>query len=115
MSSLNARNQARLGGNPRVAVSQARRELLEQIRLALISEPAAFGVLSGQPDDRMEDIRGMASVRVGHIVMRLNRLGFAQSDRLYRIRDKLAAGRPIGPENLQWLETAIAGERAVRD
>jgi hypothetical protein len=100
------------GGGLSTASSGMRRQLLESVRLVLTSEPAALGGPSTTPDDLVGDIRGTVSVTVGNIVMRLNRLGFTMSDRLYVIRDDLAAGRPIHLEDLQWLDMVIAREAA---
>ncbi len=107
-----SRSRDARGGGMSTASSGLRRQLLESVRLVLTSEPAALGGPSTTPDDLIGDIRGTVSVTVGHIVMRLNRLGFTMSDRLYLMRDDLAAGRSINLEDLQWLDVVIAREAA---
>ena len=83
-------------------VSEIRR-LLREARLAICSEPAAIGGPISALGDPIGNVRAAVSVTVGHVVMRLNQAGFTQSDRLYRIRDELAAGRPVGPAEIKWL------------
>jgi len=109
-----ARNTHDLGDNPHIGGSETRRQILQELRVALMDEPAAMGGPAGSRDELLGRIRGIASVRVGHTVMLLNRLGFTQSDHLYLMRDNLAAGRPIKPEDVQWLDTVTAIEAADR-
>jgi hypothetical protein len=97
---------AEVGTLPRIS------QLLREIKLAL-SEPVAFGSPVSGLSDLVADLRAAVSVRVGSAVVRLNLAGFTQSDRLYQIRDRLAAGQPIDTDSLAWLDRAIAaqGER----
>jgi len=104
----------RTGGSPYLGVAGVRRELLEQVKVAITSEPAALGGPTAAPDDRVGDIRGTVSVTIGNIVMRLNQAGFTESDRLYVIRDDLAAGKPIRTVDLLWLDGAIEHEDVNR-
>jgi hypothetical protein len=87
------------------------RSLLHQARFAIYSEPAAITGPLVSADDTVGDIRAAISVTVGHVVVRLNQAGFGESDRLYKIRDELAAGRPIAPAELIWLNGALDDER----
>jgi len=91
--------------------ARVRRMLLEQVRYALTTEPAALEIEPGLPADSVTYIRGRVSITVGAIVVRLNQEGFTESDRLYEIRDGLAQGRPVGSNELEWLNTIIATER----
>jgi hypothetical protein len=97
---------AEAGSLPRIC------QLLREVKLALM-EPAAFAGAGGGLSDFVADLRAAVSVRVGSAVVRLNRAGFTHSDRLYQIRDLLAAGQPIDADALAWLDRAIAaqGER----
>jgi hypothetical protein len=97
---------AEMGSLPRIC------QLLSEVKLALM-EPAAFAGPGGGLSDFVADLRAAVSVRVGSAVVRLNLAGFTQSDRLYQIRDRLAAGQPIDTDALAWLDRAIAtqGER----
>ena len=92
--------------------SRARRMLLEQVRFAITDEVA---VLSGAylPRECLTNIRSRVSIMVGTIVVRLNLEGFTQSDRLYSIRDELAAGRPVAQCELEWLDMIIEDERRL--
>ena len=91
--------------------ARVRRMLLEQVRYALTTEPAALEMEPDLPADSVTYIRGRVSITVGAIVVRLNQEGFTQSDRLYEMRDGLAQGRPVGSNELEWLNTTIAAER----
>ena len=91
--------------------ARVRRLLLEQVRYALTTEPAAVDLLPDVTADRLTHIRGRVSITVGAIVVRLNQEGFTESDRLYGIRDELAQGRPVDRGDLEWLNTIIATER----
>ena len=91
--------------------ARVRRLLLEQVRYALTTEPAAVDLLPDVTADRLTHIRGRVSITVGAIVVRLNQEGFTESDRLYGIRDGLAQGRPVDRGDLEWLNTIIATER----
>lgn len=93
-----------------VGGSETRLQLLQELRLALLGEPGALGGPAVSLDKPLGRIRGIASVRVGQAAMHLNQLGFTQSDQLYLMRDSLAAGRPIKPEDVQWLDAVIAKE-----
>lgn len=86
--------------------------LLEQVRFAITDEPA---VLSGVYLRRecLKNIRGRVSIMVGTIVVRLNLEGFTQSDRLYSMRDELAAGRPVAQRELDWLDVIIEDEQRL--
>lgn len=90
--------------------ARARRLLLEQLRLAISTEPAVLEAAPHLPGPSLSNIRGRVSIMVGTIVVRLNREGFDQSDRLYVMRDSLASGRPVEPADVEWLNTVIAGE-----
>jgi hypothetical protein len=90
------------GGEPKQVCS-----LLREAQFAICSEPAAVGGPASTPGDHLGNIRGAVSVAVGRVVMRLNQEGFTQSDRLYRMRDTLAAGRPVDPDEIQWLNATI--------
>jgi hypothetical protein len=81
--------------------------LLRQVRSALYSEPATRGGPIGASDDLVCSIRGTVSVTIGSVVVRLNKAGFCESDRLYKIRDELAAGRSIEPDELTWLNAKL--------
>jgi hypothetical protein len=59
-------------------------------------------------------IRGRISITVGAIVVRLNQEGFTESDRLYEMRDGLAQGKPVGSDDIEWLNTIIAMERGLQ-
>jgi len=91
--------------------ARVRRLLLEQVRYALTTEPAAVDLLPDVTPDRLTHIRGRVSITVGAIVVRLNQEGFKESDRLYGMRDGLAQGRPVDRGDLEWLNTIIATER----
>ena len=90
--------------------SRARRMLLEQVRFAITTEPATFESEPEVSSGRLASIRGRVSITVGAIVVRLNQMGFTQSDRLYHMRDGLAEGRPIARDDLEWLNVTIACE-----
>jgi hypothetical protein len=92
--------------------ARVRRMLLEQVRYALTTEPAAVEPLPDLPADSVTYIRGRISITVGAIVVRLNREGFTESDRLYEMRDGLAQGKPVERTHLEWLNTIIARERS---
>ena len=91
-----------------------RRLLLEQVRFAITTEPAALESEADVPPESLTNIRGLVSITVGTIVVRLNREGFTQSDRLYSIRDVLAEGRPVERDDLEWLNMTIARESGQR-
>jgi hypothetical protein len=90
--------------------ARARRLLLEQLRQAIETEPAALEAAPHLPGPSLSNIRGRVSIMVGTIVVRLNREGFDQSERLYVMRDSLASGRPVEPADVEWLDSVIAGE-----
>ncbi|HLZ94517.1 MAG TPA: hypothetical protein VKT20_04220 [Candidatus Dormibacteraeota bacterium] len=92
--------------------AKARRLLLEQLRQAITTEPAALDTAPDLTIDGMTAIRGRISILVGTIVVRLNREGFAGSERIYSMRDCLAAGRPVEPADVSWIEAAIETETA---
>lgn len=94
--------------------ARARRLLLEQVRYALTTEPAALEIPPDVTADRLTHIRGRVSITVGAIVVRLNQEGFTESDRLYEMRDGLAQGRPVDPGDLEWLNMTIATERGLQ-
>lgn len=94
--------------------ARARRLLLEQVRYALTTEPAALEIPPDVTADRLTHIRGRVSITVGAIVVRLNQEGFTESDRLYEMRDGLAQGKPVGRGDLEWLNTIIAMERGLQ-
>jgi hypothetical protein len=95
--------------------ARVRRLLLEQVRYALTTEPAALELLpdASRPDS-LTHIRGRVSITVGAIVVRLNQEGFTESDRLYEMRDGLAEGRPVGSGDIEWLNTIIAVQRGLQ-
>lgn len=93
--------------------ARVRRLLLEQVRYALTTEPAAVGEPASFATDDVTYIRGRVSITVGAIVVRLNQEGFTQSDRLYVMRDGLAQGRAVDRRDLEWLNTIIAAERSL--
>jgi hypothetical protein len=93
--------------------ARARRLLLEQVRYALTTEPAALALPPDVPADNVTYIRGRVSITVGAIVVRLNQEGFTASDRLYLMRDGLAQGRPVDQGDLEWLNMTIAAERGL--
>jgi len=86
------------------------RTLLNQARFAIYSEPAATMGPVVSADEVVGNIRAAISVAVGHVVVRLNQAGFGESDRLYKIRDELAAGRPIAADELTWLDGTLDGD-----
>ncbi len=90
--------------------ARVRRLLLEQVRYALTTEPAAFDLPADTPADSITYIRGRVSITLGAIVVRLNQEGFTESDRLYEMRDGLAQGKPIDRGQIDWLNTIIAME-----
>ena len=98
------------GPRARPGHARARRLLLEQLRQAIATEPAALDVLPNPPGTSLSNIRGRVSIMIGTIVVRLNREGFDQSDRVYLMRDSLASGRPVEPADVEWLNTVIADE-----
>lgn len=93
--------------------ARVRRLLLEQVRYALTTEPAAIEAPAYFTDADVTYIRGRVSITVGAIVVRLNQEGFTQSDRLYDMRDGLAQGRPVAVGDLEWLNSIIAKERGL--
>jgi hypothetical protein len=98
------------GPRARPGHARARRLLLEQLRQAIATEPA---VLDGAPNlsiTSISNIRGRVSITVGTIVVRLNREGFDQSDRLYVMRDSLASNRPVEQADVEWLNALIAND-----
>jgi len=98
------------GPRARPGHARARRLLLEQLRQAIATEPAALDVLPNPPGTSLSNIRGRVSIMIGTIVVRLNREGFDQSDRVYGMRDSLASGRPVEPADIEWLNAVIADE-----
>ena len=94
--------------------ARVRRLLLEQVRYALTTEPAALEIAPDVAQDSLTYIRGRVSITVGAIVVRLNQEGFTESDRLYGMRDGLAQGRPVDRGDLDWLNTIIATERGLQ-
>jgi len=98
------------GPRARPGHARARRLLLEQLRQAIATEPAAIELSAHVPMTSLSNIRGRISIMIGTIVVRLNREGFDQSDRVYLMRDCLASGRPVEPADVEWLNTAIADE-----
>ena len=85
-------------------------EVLSLLRAAqdvIYSEPAALGLPPGATAALVENLRARISVAVGQYVVRLNQAGFTQSDHLYKIRDELAAARPIPADELAWLSGTL--------
>jgi|SRR5579859_2175464 len=107
ISAMNSGPRARPGH------ARARRLLLEQLRQAIQTEPAALEAAPQLLGPSLSNIRGRVSITVGTIVVRLNREGFDQSERLYVMRDSLASGRPIEPADVEWLNAVIAGENGT--
>jgi hypothetical protein len=103
------------GPRARPGHARARRLLLEQLRQAIATEPAALDVSPNLPGTSLSNIRGRISIMIGTIVVRLNREGFDQSDRVYLMRDCLASGRPVEPADIEWLNTVIADEAKARE
>jgi hypothetical protein len=101
------------GPRARTGHARARRLLLEQLRQAIATEPAALDVAPNLHGVNLSNIRGRISIMIGTIVVRLNREGFDQSDRLYLMRDGLASGRAVEPADVEWLNAAIASESAA--
>ena len=101
-----------VSSGPRAQLGHARvrRLLLEQLRQAIATEPAALDVSPNLPGTSLSNIRGRISIMIGTIVVRLNHEGFDQSDRVYLMRDGLASGRPVEPADVDWLNTVIADE-----
>jgi hypothetical protein len=93
--------------------AKARRLLLEQLRQAIATEPAAIESVPDLTADSLTSIRGRISILVGTIVVRLNREGFAASERIYSMRDCLASGRPVEAGDVAWIEAAIETESAA--
>src|SRR5262252_2427282 len=81
--------------------ARVRRLLLEQVRYALTTEPAALELPPDVSADSITYIRGRVSITVGAIVVRLNQEGFTESDRLYEMRDGLAQGKPVGRDQFE--------------
>jgi hypothetical protein len=94
--------------------ARVRRMLLEQVRFAITSEPAALELQPNLAPDSLTNIRGRVSITVGTIVVRLNKEGFTHSERLYDMRDALAEGRPLEDRDLEWLNATIDGESGTR-
>lgn len=94
---------AEVGSLPRIG------QLLTEVKLALM-EPAAFAGQVNGLSELVADRRAAVSVRVGSAVVRLNLAGFNQSEKLYQIRDRLAAGQPIDTDTLTWLDRAIVAQ-----
>lgn len=90
--------------------AKARRLLLEQLRQAVATEPAVVEAVPDVPSAHLTTIRARVSILVGTIVVRLNREGFAGSERIYAMRDRLAAGQAVDPADVAWLADAIAVE-----
>ena len=101
------------GPRARPGHARARRLLLEQLRQAIAIEPAALDPSPHLPGTSLSNIRGRISIMIGTIVVRLNREGFDQSDRLYLMRDSLASGRAVEPADVEWLNEMIAEESAT--
>jgi hypothetical protein len=101
------------GPRARTGHARARRLLLEQLRQAIATEPAALDVAPNLHGVSLSNIRGRISIMIGTIVVRLNREGFDQSDRLYLMRDGLASGRAVEPADVEWLNAVIASESAA--
>ncbi len=93
-------------------MSEARARLLAEIRAALLAEPAALTVQVELPEEHIRDLRSRLSSLLGSAAMRLNEAGFKQIERIYRMRDDLAAGRPVAQDDLSWLEIEIAREES---
>jgi hypothetical protein len=98
------------GSSARHGHARARRLLLQQLHQAISTEPAALEAAPNLPGESLSNIRGRVSIMIGTIVVRLNREGFTESERLYSMRDSLASGRPLEPGDFEWLNTLIAGE-----
>jgi hypothetical protein len=93
--------------------ARVRRMLLEQVRYAITNEPASYEPEPSLTPDSLTNIRGRVSITVGTIVVRLNKEGFTQSERLYDMRDALAEGRPVDRRHIEWLNETIDGEASV--
>lgn len=102
------------GPSARPGHARARRLLLEQLRQAIATEPAVLDAAPNVSVTSLSNIRGRVSITVGTIVVRLNREGFDQSDRLYVMRDSLASNRPVEQADVDWLNALIANEARVR-
>jgi hypothetical protein len=98
------------GRGARKGHARARRLLLEQLHQAISTEPAAVQAIPDLAGESLSNIRGRVSIMIGTIVVRLNREGFTESDRLYSMRDSLASGRPVQPDDVEWLDAVIATE-----
>jgi len=96
------------GPRARPGHARARRLLLEQLRQAIATEPAVLDIAPNLSTTSISNIRGRVSITVGTIVVRLNREGFDQSDRLYVMRDSLASNRPVEQADVEWLNALIA-------
>ena len=101
------------GPSARTGHARARRLLLEQLRQAIATEPAALDIAPNLAGVSLSNIRGRISIMIGTIVVRLNREGFDQSDRLYLMRDSLASGGAVEPADVEWLNAVIASESAA--
>src|ERR1700694_4435142 len=60
--------------------ARVRRMLLEQVRFAITTEPAAVEYQADTAPGSLTNIRGRVSITLGTIVVRLNQEGFAHSD-----------------------------------
>jgi hypothetical protein len=98
------------GPSARNGHARARRLLLKQLHQAIASEPAALEAVPNLAGESLSNIRGRVSIMIGTIVVRLNREGFTESDRLYAMRDNLASGRPVEPGDVAWLDALIGRE-----
>jgi hypothetical protein len=101
------------GPRARTGHARARRLLLEQLRQALATEPAALDAGPALSGASLSNIRGRISIMIGTIVVRLNREGFDQSERLYVMRDSLASGRAVEPADVEWVNAVIVSESAA--
>ena len=81
--------------------------LLREAQDVIYHEPAALGLPPGATAAVIENLRAGLSVAVGHYVVRLNQAGFKESDHFYKIRDELAAARPIPADELSWLKGTL--------
>ena len=87
--------------------------LLREALDVIYSEPAALGLPPGATAAAVENVRAQVSVAVGHCVVRLNQAGFTESDHFYKMRDELAAARPIPADEIAWLNVTLESRFSV--
>ena len=94
--------------------ARVRRLLLEQVRYALTTEPAALEIPPDVTADRLTHIRGRVSITVGAIVVRLNQEGFTESDRALRHARRAGPGQAVDRGDSSGSTRLIATEQGLQ-